>query len=146
MRLRLGGRRQAVSTLTVLGRPVIAARASSGAALGQDWSTAAIELKLTALVDLEGRQLARQAGDRMRSEEGLSEEKASQFEEIVAASFRRLATGSTMRASCSPGKSLVFRSEAKTLPVSDADTARAFCAICFSPSGDSALRKGLGLK
>lgn len=132
--------------LSVLGRPVMEASASRVDAASAPWDKATIDLRLTALIDIGGRQLGDKAASMMRAAADLSEQKADAFAESIANALGDLPAGSTATARCAPGAPLVIRANGRALAESDAETGKAFCAAWFSSHGSASLRQELGLR
>jgi hypothetical protein len=136
---------EARTTVTVLGKEVLRARATSASGPVADWEISPIGLEITALVKLEGRQLGEQAARRMVDEEGLAQDRADRFEASLAA-LNTLAPGQRISAECRPGAGLLITAPSQVIEIPDATKARAFCGLWFSLNGDQELRKGLGLR
>jgi hypothetical protein len=140
--------RESSEIISVLGRPVMeahASRADAGPAPAP-WNNATIDLRLTALIDIKGRQLGEKAASMMRAATDLTESKANAFAESIATALGDLPAGSSATVRCAPEAPLTIRANGKILSENDSETIRAFCAAWFSSQGSAALRKDLGLK
>lgn len=137
---------EARATITAFGSPVLEVRAAMDAPAVGDWDKAVVEIKILALVQLQGSTIASQAASRMRSGFGLVEEKAQRFEDGLAHLLGSIPAGGAMSARCAPGSRLTVVFAGKALEVGDEQTGRAFCGMWLSTSGQAELRAGLGFK
>jgi hypothetical protein len=135
---------EAKATITVLGMPVLVAKASVGSPATGPWSGRPITLSIEPLRSLDAGQVASEAARRMVAEAGLPQAKADSFqaEMAKAATFE---PGSSLADSCGSSPSLTLIVRGSKLEMGDVEVAEAFCSIWLSPSGNKDLRDGLGL-